>query len=93
MKKCRLFLEEQRWGDTPACCFCGSVHVTRLKGGKRFQCNEKECRKQFPVTVGTITENTKIPLTKWFLAMYIGIHHNVSPKHLQRYCNELVYRW
>lgn len=82
-EKCRLFLEEQRWGNTPACCFCGSVHVTRLKGGKRFQCNEKECRKQFSVTVGTITENTKIPLTKWFLAMYILSNHSKGISSLQ----------
>lgn len=62
--KCRAFLEQQRWGDTPACPFCGSTQVRRLKAGKRFQCNEKVCRKQFSATVGTVVENTKIPLTK-----------------------------
>ena len=82
-EKCRLFLEEQRWGDTPACCFCGSVNCTRIKAGKRFQCNEKECRKQFSVTVGTIYENTKIPLTKWFLAMYILSNHSKGISSLQ----------
>ena len=71
--KCREHLELQRWGNTPACPFCASINVTRLKNGKRFQCNEKQCRKQFSVLVGTVAENTKIPLTKWFLAMYIII--------------------
>ncbi len=75
-EKCRDFLEQQRCGSTPTCCFCGSTNVKRLKGGKRFQCNEKVCRKQLSVTVGTICENTKIPLTKGFLALYILSNHS-----------------
>jgi transposase-like protein len=82
-EKCREFLEQQRWGSTPACPFCASTNVKRLKGGKRFQCNEKECRSQFSVTVGTILENTKVPLTKWFLAMYILNNHSKGISSLQ----------
>lgn len=82
-EKCRLFLEQQRWGETPACPFCASTNVKRLKDGKRFQCNEKLCRKQFSVTVGTVVENTKIPLTKWFLAMYILSNHSKGISSLQ----------
>ncbi len=82
-EKCRLHLEEQRWGNTPACPFCASVNVTRLKDGKRFQCNEKECRNQFSVLVGTVAQNTKIPLTKWFLAMYILSNHSKGISSLQ----------
>jgi transposase-like protein len=82
-EKCRLFLEEQRWGDTPACPYCGSLNVTRLKSVKKFQCNEKKCRKQFTVTIGTIIESSKIPLTKWFLAMYILSNHSKGISSLQ----------
>jgi hypothetical protein len=32
---------------------------------------KKNAEIKFSVTVGTIYENTKIPLTKWFLATYI----------------------
>ncbi|MBK7968499.1 MAG: IS1595 family transposase [Bacteroidetes bacterium] len=81
--KCRQFLEFQRWGNTPACPLCGSTHVKRLRDGKRFQCNEKVCRKQFSATVGTVAENTKIPLTKWFLAMYILSNHSKGISSLQ----------
>lgn len=81
--KCREFLEVQRWGNTRACYFCGSTNVKRLKDGKRFQCNEKVCRKQFSVTVGTVAENTKIPLTKWFLAMYVLSNHSKGISSLQ----------
>lgn len=82
-EKCRAFLEQQRWGDSPCCVECGTVNVTRLKDGKRFQCNEKGCRKQYSVLVGTIYENTKISLTKWFLAMYILSNHSKGISSLQ----------
>lgn len=76
-EKCRAYLEQQRWGETPACPFCGSTNVCRFETDKRkFKCREKECRKKFSVTVGTIYENTKIPLTKWFLATYILTNHS-----------------
>lgn len=76
-EKCRAYLEQQRWGNTPACPFCASTNVCRFKSNdKVFKCREKECRKKFSVTVGTIYENTKIPLTKWFLATYILTNHS-----------------
>lgn len=47
---------------------CGHHHcVSRTDG--RFHCNH--CKANFSVTVGTIFENTKISLRKWFLAMYL----------------------
>jgi ribosomal protein L37AE/L43A len=65
-EKCREYLEQQRWNGTPACPFCGSLNVHRFPNGKIFKCREKQCRNKFSVTVGTIYENTKIPLSKWF---------------------------
>jgi len=76
-EKCREQLELQRWNGTPACPFCGSLHVHRFAtNNKIFKCKESVCRKKFSVTVGTIYENTKIPLTKWFLAHYILAVHS-----------------
>lgn len=81
---CRKYLEEQRWGDTPACPHCGSTSVVKFKtDDKTYKCREKECRKKFTVTVGTIYENTKIPLTKWFLATYILSVHSKGISSLQ----------
>lgn len=81
--KCRKFLEQQRWNGTPACPYCGSINVCRLSTGKRFNCREKECKHKFSVTVGTVYENTKIPLTKWFLATYILTVHSKGISALQ----------
>jgi transposase-like protein len=82
-EKCREYLEQQRWNDTPACPFCGSINVHRFPNGKIFKCREKGCRSKFSVTVGTIYENTKIPLTKWFLATYILSVHSKGISSLQ----------
>lgn len=82
-EKCRQYLEEQRWSGTPACPFCGSINICRFSNGKVFKCREKQCRSKFTVTVGTIYENTKIPLTKWFLATYILSVHSKGISSLQ----------
>ena len=82
-EKCREYLEQQRWNGTPACPFCGSINVCRFSNGKIFKCREKECRNKFSVTVGTIYENTKIPLAKWFLATYILAVHSKGISSLQ----------
>lgn len=83
-EKCREYLEQQRWDSTPACPFCGSLNVCRFSNGKIFKCREKQCRQKFSVLVGTIYQNTKIPLTKWFLATYILAVHSkgISSKQL-----------
>jgi hypothetical protein len=82
-EKCREFLEQQRWNGTPACPFCGSINVCRFSNGKIFKCRENGCRSKFSVAVGTIYENTKIPLTKWFLATYILAVHSKGISSLQ----------
>ena len=71
----RLHLEATRWPEGAVCPHCGSKNAKALTGkshraGLR-QCNEKECRKQFTVTVGTVFERSKVPLNKWLLATHL----------------------
>lgn len=66
---CRQYLEQQRWGGTPACPFCGVINPYRTNRG--FKCREKSCGKKFSVTVGTVYENSKIPLRIWYGAIYL----------------------
>ena len=73
-EKAREWLEAQVWPNGPVCPHCGSTdRLTRLEGKAHrvgaFQCNE--CRKQFTVTVGTVCERSKVPLTKWLMAFYL----------------------
>lgn len=65
-KRCTDFLASVKWlGEAPACPKCGSMSVTRLATRPVWQCKEKGCRKQFSIKVGTIFEDSLIPLTKW----------------------------
>ncbi len=65
--KARKWLESHVWPDGPYCPHCGSVEATKLHGKAHrpgvYQCNG--CRQQFTVTVGTLFERSKIPLSKW----------------------------
>lgn len=80
---CREYLENLRWGSTPVCPHCGSVNAWKLKNGKTYKCSFDECNKKFTVTVGTIFEGTKIPLQKWFLAIYLATAHKKGISSLQ----------
>lgn len=72
---CRNYLELNRWPNGVVCPFCQSSNVYRFSDGKRFKCADKTCNKKFTVIVGSIYENSKIPLQKWFLAMYMIENH------------------
>lgn len=73
--KAREHLEGLRWPDGPICPHCGSISKDHyaLKGEAHrpglWKC--RDCRKQFSVTVGTVFERSKIPLTKWLAATYL----------------------
>ena len=67
-KKCQQILEDSYWGDDVVCPKCGKHHCKMSESG-RYHCTE--CNHNFSITVGTIFENTKISLRKWFLAIYL----------------------
>lgn len=69
--KAREHLEALHWPHGPVCPRCGSLdRITKLAGKSTrpgvYKCNE--CAKPFTVTVGTIFEDSKIPLNKWLMA-------------------------
>ena len=72
---CRKHLENVLWDGEPICPHCKNVGSYTLKDNRSYRCKNKECKKTFTVTVGTIFDNTKIPLPKWFAAMYLVTSH------------------
>ena len=69
---CEQALFQLKWPDGFKCPKCGSDHCT-IVGGRRlplYQCSE--CRHQTSATAGTIMQNTKLSLVKWFLALYFA---------------------
>src|SRR5712671_6518647 len=74
--KAREWLEARVWPHGPVCPHCGNADQDKLTGlkGKAhrpgvYQC--AECREQFTVTVKTVFERSKIPLTKWLAALFL----------------------
>jgi transposase-like protein len=75
----RQFLEAQRWPSGTVCPHCGvegeSYRLQPKKEGKThvragvWKCGA--CRKQFTVRVGTIFEDSHIPLHKWLMAIHL----------------------
>jgi transposase-like protein len=76
--KAREALEAVRWPEGPICPHCGNSDpdlIAKVEGKKHshrpglYYCNE--CKGQFTVTVGTVFERSKVPLTKWWMAAHL----------------------
>jgi transposase-like protein len=76
----RKYLESLRWPEGVVCVHCGQKGAYRLeakpeskKPGRRglWKCKDSDCGSQFTVTVGTIFEDSHIPLSKWLLAFHL----------------------
>lgn len=78
---CVEHLEKIRWDGKPVCPFCNSEKTYKTNRG--YKCANRECYKKFTVKVGTFFENTKIPLQKWFIAMYLITSHKKGLSSLQ----------
>ena len=69
---CREYLAKQRWIDGKAVCpFCGHTKCYSIEKGKRYKCADKTCYGVFSVTTKTIFHASNIPLSKWFMAIYL----------------------
>lgn len=74
--KAREALEGIRWPDGPYCPHCGNAEQEKIAKGHGnahrpglYYC--AACNGQFTVTIGTVMEDTKIPLSKWLFAMHL----------------------
>lgn len=85
------FFEAMRWPDGAACPRCGSVEVRKMNDkfgnrNARFLWRCYGCKKQFTVRVGTILEDSPIPLKHWAFVMWMGCagKKGVSAKQIER---------
>lgn len=84
---CFEFFASQRWGsvDDAICPHCKSKHTCKHNTRHLYTC--MQCNKQFTVRVGSIFEGSKLPLTKWFLAIYLftSFKKGISSIQLSKY--------
>lgn len=71
---CIDHLRAIRWRDAEYCPHCGCTKVYHFSDGRTFKC--AECKKRFSIRVGTIFEDSKIALRKWFTAIYLITQHS-----------------
>jgi ISXO2-like transposase domain len=77
---CIEHLEKLRWNDNVISPFDSTSKVYNCKGNK-YKC--KNTGKYFNVKTNTIFDNTKLPLQKWFLAIWIVTSHKKGISSLQ----------
>ena len=68
----REAMEAVLWPHGPRCPRCQSLErIGKVSGARAglYRCNA--CKRQFTVTVGTIFERSKVPLSKWWLAVHL----------------------
>ena len=66
---CRDYLFRQRWPDGFRCRACGQGEAWALARRNIYEC--AACGQQHSLLKGTIFEQTKTGLAKWFLAIYL----------------------
>ena len=67
--QCRDYLFHARWPDGFRCAGCDHADAYALRTKIVYEC--VACRKQHSLLAGTIFEQTKTGLAKWFLAIYL----------------------
>ena len=67
--QCAEALFRAKWPSGFQCPCCGGHRSSVIKTRKLYQCSR--CHHQTSIISGTLFEQTKLPLTTWFLAIYL----------------------
>lgn len=67
----RLYFENNRWAGEVSCPHCGSVSVAEVKSHKPMPYRCRDCRQHFSVRTGTVLAESRLPLHKWLMAIYM----------------------
>ena len=86
---CKSYLANNRWPIKVICPRCGNGDITE-HGTKEWHWNCNKCGKdglsyRFSVLVGTIFENTNMPLRDWFRVMHMMLSSKKGISALQIY--------
>lgn len=70
---CIEHLRAIRWRNGAFCPYCGSTRVYDFSDKRTHKCGD--CRQRFSIKVGTIFEDSKLPLRTWFAAIWLITSH------------------
>jgi transposase-like protein len=69
---CLAFMVKVRWPDGVVVCpTCGREDVVFLQNQRKWQCKSVHPKRQFSAKVGTIFEDSALPLDKWLIAIWM----------------------
>src|SRR5260370_38511182 len=68
---CLKFMVERRWPHGVECPTCGSKDIHFISTRRMWECKAQHARKQFSAKVGTIFEDSALPLDKWLIALWM----------------------
>ncbi len=88
------FLEHHRWNGSPCCVHCQSANVYKMvddetgQRNKRFLWRCRDCKEQYTVRIGTVYEESRIPLRHWCYAFWRAStsKKGVSALEIKRHC-------
>lgn len=66
---CRKYFESVRFINGDFCPHCKHDKIMRFSGGVRYRC--ASCKQDFTIKTGTLFGESKLPLQKWFIAIYL----------------------
>jgi transposase-like protein len=83
---CLRFMVEMRWPNGVECPVCGRMDARFLENQRKWQCKSVHHHRQFSVKVGTIFEDSPIPLSKWLPAAWqlINCKNGISSYEIHR---------
>lgn len=67
----RAYFERNRWNGEVSCPHCGSLSVAPVKSMKPMPYRCRDCREHFSVRTGTVLAESRLPLHKWLMAIYM----------------------
>jgi len=86
-ENCKRYMMAARWPDSVVRCpQCDSDHVTYLENTRVWKCYARHPRPKFSLKVGTIFEDSSLPLEKWLPAVWLlaNCKNGISSYELQR---------
>lgn len=67
----RTYFENNRWAGEVSCPHCGSLSVASIASMKPMPYRCRDCRQHFSVRTGTVLAESRLPLHKWLMAIYM----------------------
>ncbi|PTE15446.1 IS1595 family transposase [Pseudogemmobacter blasticus] len=82
----RKYFENNRWAGDVSCPHCGSFSVAGVKNHKPMPYRCRDCRQHFSVRTGTVLAESRLPLHKWLMAIYMmtAAHNDIPATQMAR---------